>query len=785
MSGDKLLVGFCAASLSAAALILAALPLRAMFQSRTPRKVFCLLWDAALARLMIPTALPSPLSVWRWLPAFSPARTTGAGYTAAPGLAAPVTEAVTESRAVTSGSAVFPPGWFSDGSTVLTAMWLAAVLALAVWFLRGHLRFRRICSDSLPCEDAFVRDWLAAPRLRRRIRVRISDRIAAPLTYGVLRPVILLPSAMDWPDRAALCCILEHETHHIRRFDALRKALLAAALCLHWFNPLVWVLYVLSNRDMELACDEAVTAQGADRAGYAHTLLSMEEQRGRWDLSGSHFSQNALEERIRSIMKHKKTSIAALIAVLVVMSIATTVFASAAPEGKSKTDSIHDHAQAVENDVMILSQGGEDGADLYSVDGGRTWMSPEDYRDQYGGANWQVEWWTAEEYALWLEEEKQALQSIIGERGYTSGEGWFTWDQKRVDEAIALYESILEDIQNGALYSKSITDKNGDVVEDVALGSGTLAVTDVFTLDEQDVTAPRPVDEAALLEELRPFGIGGDADQMTYKGQPVRCFVDGVPVGDSGYSIQYVYRNPDGAVDVHTLRSVLRHPDGFYDPMGELIGVAVEGDENFDWDLLDSVLSSGGLTQAETEITDVEAGAGALLERYVPFGLNYEIITKQGEPQLCMRWREKQVHSLYDTQTEMWFANNLHGTELDNGAVDLETVYRGGQLCGLQESQPPHEVLHGVEAAAVSGSGTKDGQTFEEIFAQYQPYGLVYSPRESGMGSLTWNGRAVRSFADLKPDGGAFSYQDPVAQSGLRVYTQYDADGNLTGLRAE
>lgn len=693
MRWGELLNGLWAASLSATVIILTVLSLRALFRDRTPRWAFCLLWDAALVRLLVLTALPSPVSIWQWLPKTPAALSLGVSHIAMPKAAAPVTEIVTKGTAAVSDSVAVPPVMVLDWNAVLAAVWLAVGLTLTVWFLWSHLRSRRLYADSLPCGDASVRDWLAAHRLHRNIQVRTSDRIAAPLTYGVLCPVILLPSGMERTDRVALSCVLEHEYQHIRRFDTLRKVLLAAALCLHWFNPLVWVLYVLSNRDMELACDEAVTARGVDRAEYAQTLLNMEEQRVHWGLSGSHFSQNALEERIKSIMKHKRISIAAMIAVMAVMSITVVTFAFAAPNSETEPKSgqnapeanyVYDHLQAVEGDVMILSKGGEDGEKQYSVDSGKTWLSEEDYHAKFGGSDWQVEWWTAEDYAVWLEEEKQVLQSIIGERGYTGGEGWFTWDQKRVDEAIALYESILENIKNGALYSKTITDKNGGVVEDVMLGSGTLGMTEISTFDEKGAVVPKAVDEAALLEELKAFGVGGNANLMTYNGQLIRYLVDGVPVGDSGYSIQYVYMNLDGAVDVHTLRSAIRNPDGSYNFMGELTGLAAEGNPNFDRGLIESATFSGG-----------------------------------------------------------------------------------------------------IQATTVEGASGEGGTPFEEIFARYQSYGLVYSPRESGMGSLTWNGQTVKSFADLKPDGGAFSYQNPYTENGLKVYTQYDADGNLTGLRAE
>ena len=78
----------------------------------------------------------------------------------------------------------------------------------------------------------------------------------------------------------ALRYVLEHEFVHIRRFDALWKLLLLAAACAHWFNPLVWVMYVLANRDLELSCDETVVRRfGGARASYARVLIGMEAEK--------------------------------------------------------------------------------------------------------------------------------------------------------------------------------------------------------------------------------------------------------------------------------------------------------------------------------------------------------------------------------------------------------------------------------------------------------------------------------------------------------------------------
>lgn len=687
-------------SLSAGVMILAVLILRLQFQARTPRRVFCLLWDIVLCRLLILSDISSPLSVrrllelWHW----------SGGEAAAQLASVPATEGT---YLVEAPATAFQEGAFAasppavDWQLVLTAVWLTAALLGLGYLVWRHLQSRRIYAASVPVRDPFVLGWQTDHPLRRPVQIRSCGYITSPLTYGVLYPVVLLPEEMELTDREGLAFVLAHEYTHIRRFDTLRKGLLAGALCLHWFNPLVWIMYVLAGRDMELACDEAVVRSGADRREYALALLRLEEARA--GLSGSYFSRNPLEERIHAIMKMKKISLAALLAVLVVMSVATTVFATSAPEkvpedGGTQIDFGIRPKQIVEGDVAIISKG-ENGERFFSVDDGETWLTEDRYHAQYGGwgDDWDVEWWTADEFAAWLEQEKKDLQSLLGERAYTGSDGWFVWDQAKIDETIALYEKMLSDIQQGALYSKIIRDKDGNALEDVALGSdGPLdAVVAAATDDSISAADKEPLrgdsaDTYALLAEAEPFGLTNGADGLCYNGKRVRMLVDGVSTGNGGYGIRYVYRGDWGEVDVHTLRSVRDNGDGSYDLMGDLIGLAAAGDANFDQELIDCASST------------------------------YRSWASYAE---------------------------------DNSLLE-------------------------------------PGQTFQEIFAQYEDYGLNYREREwaddGRPGSMTFNGQQVASFADLKPDGGVFTYSDPFAPKyGLRVSTQYDEQGNLTGLTAK
>ena len=101
------------------------------------------------------------------------------------------------------------------------------------------------------------------------------------MTYGFWRPKIVLPKTMLLQKQSVWQAVLTHEWMHIRNGDVLWKLALLTVLCLHWFNPLVWLFYYLANRDLELRCDaQVVQALGeTEKASYALTLLQMSDRR--------------------------------------------------------------------------------------------------------------------------------------------------------------------------------------------------------------------------------------------------------------------------------------------------------------------------------------------------------------------------------------------------------------------------------------------------------------------------------------------------------------------------
>ncbi len=414
-------------------IILLIVVLRAVLINRLPKKTFLILWWIALIRLLVPFSIKSVTSIYSLLQSIysdiNPVRTAQTTtflpiHGNMPEIANGLSEAMVQR---------------TESISILSVIWLAGLLLCFGFFAVSYIKCYREFRFSLPVENDILEAWKEKHPLKRSLSIRQIETIAAPLSYGVIRPVILMPKNTEWKNIYQLRYVLEHEYVHIRRLDMLTKLIMIAAVCIHWFNPLVWVMYILFNRDLELSCDETVVRRfGMDiKSVYATALISMEEKKSGLTPLCNSFSKNAIEERIRAIMKIKKTSKFAVIISAVLVICVTGGFATSASSLEKKTETAQENGETTValNEVNI--------------------------REDESLSSSDVEWWTAEEYAKWLDEEKEVLQSMIGEKAYTGGDGWFVWTQEKVDETIALYEDNLQKIKDGMKLSKSSDDAVG------------------------------------------------------------------------------------------------------------------------------------------------------------------------------------------------------------------------------------------------------------------------------------------------------------------------------------
>ena len=263
-------------SVCASWLVLAVLLLRLCLR-RAPKWFNVLLWGIVAVRLVFPFSVESPLSLLPRTEAIRPAITT-----------VQTQPAQISSAAAAGGSAAPAQSWLS----ILAWVWLTGAAALLLYTMVSTLRLRH--------------------RVREAVRLRgniyQSERIDAPFVLGTIRPRIYLPYRMDSRDRQH---VIAHEQAHLRRGDHLWKPLGFLLLTIHWFNPGMWLSYVLLCRDIELACDEKVIQdlECGQRADYMQALVSCSVNRRRIAACPLAFGEIGVKERVKSVMNYKKPTL--------------------------------------------------------------------------------------------------------------------------------------------------------------------------------------------------------------------------------------------------------------------------------------------------------------------------------------------------------------------------------------------------------------------------------------------------------------------------------------------
>ena len=264
-------------SIAASWLILAVVVLRLLLK-KAPKWVNCILWALVAVRLICPFSFESNISLVPERVGNGEAVTEWAGdylddVWTIPDTSVYYDAAVTAGRepiyagdghyyVVAKNDQLGAPATVGDTVVpVLSAVWLAGMVLLLLYALISYLRLRRRVS--------------AAMLLRENIW--LCDAVESPFILGFFRPRIYLPSNIAEEDMEH---VLAHERAHLQRRDHWWKPLGYVLLAVYWFNPLIWVVYLLLCRDIELACDEKVINRpNTDRKAYSEALLACSVKR--------------------------------------------------------------------------------------------------------------------------------------------------------------------------------------------------------------------------------------------------------------------------------------------------------------------------------------------------------------------------------------------------------------------------------------------------------------------------------------------------------------------------
>lgn len=752
-------------SLSAGVMIAVIAILRALLINRLPKITFFLLWAVVLLRLLVPYDLPFSASIYSWLDFLEqPKQESFQQLPPSVSLSAD-TVSVQEAQSFDQILPLEQPTRQLSQETVLLQgenrplkldiswLWALGAAILACYFAIGYIRGVRKFAASLPVENPFCARWLDLQRkqlpLRRKICIRKFDQISGPLTYGVLRPTILLPNEALSQPTSTLHYVLTHEYVHIRRFDCVSKMLLAAALCLHWFNPLVWVMYLLANRDLELSCDEMVLhLMGIEnKTAYALALLDMEESRCHLCTIGNAFSRSAIEERIGAIMQMKKRSLLNIVMAVVLVVSLTACFATSPAKEENMPES-----ETVSAAGEYVPTEEEEIAWAYN----RKWLLA-DYIPYGFAYNEETQKWQYQglDVHAFLDQEKN-VHLINDQPGLSF---LATYDENGKLSIQRIERTTADDLYSEYFGSPVLYDNRADLYKD---NPDTIFVGQWSESSKQ-----------FLIDTYLPFGVSLDMESnLVYNGELVRYLVDGVTYDlyKGSYTLDsnladrqsqycaymYEYYNPQGKVDLYVVREEVPQEDVSPKGMGKRIAV-----KEFE----PSVLA----------------------------GKQFQLIDIEEREKL----NRKEENLSWDDMLEKLSALEEHGITYEQVGEGIQMYYNGylvNQLNYREEGALTPYVFTSVDqqestraSIALNVEVSSDGEVeiqnreslrpFGGVIAPFSNYGILFDEEE---GAWTYQGEVIRYFVN-GVDG-----QFPVLlreDGTVSLQVTYDENHYVTGIQ--
>jgi beta-lactamase regulating signal transducer with metallopeptidase domain len=335
----SILVGLLKLSLPAGILIAAVLLARQLLR-KAPKWISCALWALVALRLICPFTIESPLSVMpndvgsgkavdAWMDSYVPGGYTviyegEPGYVEAVGSERLPVQSKDGINYVVTGVGVssVPETVGNQILPYLFCGWVFGMTAMLLYAAVSYLRLKRRTAVTVPWAEG----------------VLMCDEIDAPFILGVFRPRIYLPSRMTEPQ---LSRVLAHEKAHLKRHDHWWKPLGFLLLSVYWFNPLVWIAYILLCRDIEMACDERVVRDmgTAERADYAQALLDCSRSRRVIAACPLAFGEVGVKERVKGVLNYKKPAfwiilIAIIACIVLAVCLMTDPFSNKSLSGK-------------------------------------------------------------------------------------------------------------------------------------------------------------------------------------------------------------------------------------------------------------------------------------------------------------------------------------------------------------------------------------------------------------------------------------------------------------------
>ena len=295
-------------SISASWLVVAVLILRLVLK-KAPKWVNVLLWGIVAVRLICPFSFESALSLIPSAETFPEKIISGPSFDVQTGIT-PIDNRINDYLGDRYFEGVtVPTNNGNNVMTILTIVWIIGILLLATYTIISYQRLNRKVDTAVRYKDNIFQ----------------SENVSSPFVLGIINPRIYLPFSMNEQDMEH---VVAHEQAHIRRKDHWWKPLGFLLLTIHWFNPLMWLAYVLLCRDIELACDEKVIKGlgNEQRADYTQALVACSVNRRMIAACPLAFGEVGVKERVKSVMNYKKPAFWVIILAVIACVIVAVCF---------------------------------------------------------------------------------------------------------------------------------------------------------------------------------------------------------------------------------------------------------------------------------------------------------------------------------------------------------------------------------------------------------------------------------------------------------------------------
>lgn len=333
-------------SISASWIVFAVLLLRALLK-KAPKWITVLLWGIVAVRLICPFSIESVMSLIPSTETINPeilveqAPVVNPGIPVIDGMENPMindTEKPAIGEPVTPTPDTTPVNSVQTVITVLSAVWLAGIAGMLAYTVISYFRVKGKIGTAI--------------RLRENIFQ--SENVVSPFVLGIVKPKIYLPFYMQEQDMEY---VIAHENAHIRRKDHWWKPIGFLILTLHWFNPLLWVGYVLLCRDIELACDEKVikALDPQQKADYSQALLNCSVNRRVIAACPLAFGEIGVKNRVKAVLNYKKPAFWIIIVATIASVVAAVCFLTN-PVASNNTEMLMD---VLYNKKIFISESGE------------------------------------------------------------------------------------------------------------------------------------------------------------------------------------------------------------------------------------------------------------------------------------------------------------------------------------------------------------------------------------------------------------------------------------------